>query len=173
MAYQPVLTLLRHACGITHSDRPAVMAVKVHRCLHKVGMDPAVAAPYLLHLLGSAAESERLAGLTPEEYQASMFTVLAQLCLQSSRQCPLIIEVEDLHWIDATSEAWLAALAKRLAEARILLLVTFRPGYHPPWMSTSYATQVALSRLTPHDSAQVVHACCLPRRYPPCCCTRS
>jgi predicted ATPase/DNA-binding winged helix-turn-helix (wHTH) protein/class 3 adenylate cyclase len=158
MAYQPVLTLLRHACGITHGDRPAVMAVKVHRCLHKVGMDPAVAAPYLLHLLGSSAESERLAGLTPEEYQASMFTVLAQLCLQSSRQCPLVIEVEDLHWIDATSEAWLAALVKRLAEARILLLVTFRPGYHPPWMSTSYATQVALSRLTPHDSAQVVHA---------------
>ena len=158
MAYQPVLTLLRHACGITDGDRPAVMAVKVHRRLHKVGMDPAVAAPYLLHLLGSSAESERLAGLTPEEYQASMFMVLAQLSLQSSRQCPLVIEVEDLHWIDATSEAWLAALAERLAGARILLLVTFRPGYHPPWMGKSYATQVALSRLTPDDSAQMVHA---------------
>ena len=158
MAYQPVLTLLRHACGISHGDRPAVMAGKVHRCLHRVGMDPAVAAPYLLHLLGSAAESEQLAGLTPEQYQASMFMVLAQWGLQSSRQCPLVIEVEDLHWTDATSEAWLAALAARLAGARILLLVTFRPGYHPPWMGTSYATQVALSRLTPHDSAQVVHA---------------
>jgi predicted ATPase len=158
MAYQPILTLLRHACGITPGDRPAVMAVKVHRRLLKVGMDPAVAAPYLLHLLGSSAESERLAGLTPEEYQASMFVALAQLSLQSSRQCPLVIEVEDLHWIDTTSEAWLAALVKRLAGARILLLVTFRPGYHPPWMGTSYATQVALSRLTPHDSAQVVHA---------------
>ena len=79
MAYQPVLTLLRHACGITQGDRPAVMAVKVHRCLHKIGMDPAVAAPYLLHLLGSAAESERLAGLTPEEYQASTLAVLAQV----------------------------------------------------------------------------------------------
>jgi predicted ATPase/class 3 adenylate cyclase len=158
MPYQPVLTLLRHACGITYGDRPAVMAVKVHRCLHKVGMDPAVAAPYLLHLLGSSTDSERLAGLTPEEYQTSMFMVLAQLCLQSSRQGPLVIEVEDLHWIDATSEAWLAAMAKRLGGARILLLATFRPGYHPPWMSTSYATQVALSRLTPHDSAQVVHA---------------
>jgi class 3 adenylate cyclase/predicted ATPase len=158
MAYQPVLTLLRHACGITDGDRPAAMAVKVHRCLHKVGLDPAVAAPYLLHLLGSAAESERLAGLTPDEYQASMFTVLAQLSLQSSRQCPLVIEVEDLHWTDASSEAWLAALAERLAGARILLLVTFRPGYHPPWMGKSYATQMALSRLTPHDSTQVVHA---------------
>src|SRR5262245_60341627 len=158
MAYQPVRTLLRQACGITEADRPTVMAAKVQRRLHEVGLDPAVAAPYLLHLLGSATESERLAGLSPQEYQASTFGVLAQLSLQSSRRCPLVIEVEDLHWIDATSEAWLAALAERLAGARILLLVTFRPGYHPPWMGKSYATQVALSRLPPHASARVVHA---------------
>jgi len=158
MAYKPVLALLRHACGITDVDRPPVMAVKVRRRLQEVGMDPAAAAPYLLHLLGSATEAERLAGLSSREYQASTFAVLAQLSLQSSRQCPLVIEVEDLHWIDATSEAWLAALAARLAGARILLLVTFRPGYYPPWMGKSYVTQVALSRLTPPDSAQVVQA---------------
>ncbi len=158
MAYQPVLALLRHACGLANGDRPAVIAAKVQHRLQEVSMDPAIAAPYLLHLLGSASESERLAGLSPEEYYASTFAVLMQLSLQSSRRCPLVIEVEDLHWIDATSEAWLAALAERLAGMRILLLVTFRPGYHPPWMGKSYATQVALSRLTPHDSAQVVHA---------------
>jgi DNA-binding winged helix-turn-helix (wHTH) protein/class 3 adenylate cyclase/tetratricopeptide (TPR) repeat protein len=158
IAYQPVLSLLRHAWGITDGNRPVVTAARVRRRLQKVGMDPDVAAPYFLHLLGSITDSERLAGLSPEEYQASMFAVLAQLSLYSSQRCPLVIEVEDLHWIDATSEAWLAALAERLAGVRILLLVTFRPGYHPPWMGKSYATQVALSRLTPHDSAQVVQA---------------
>jgi len=158
MAYGPVLTLLRHACGIAESDRPTLVAAKVQRRLHEVGLDPAVAAPYLLHLLGSASESEQLAGLSSAEYQASTFAVLVQLSLYSSRQDPLVIEVEDLHWVDATSEAWLAALAERLAGARILLLVTFRPGYQPRWMGKSYATQVALSRLTPHDSAQVVQA---------------
>ena len=148
MAYQPVLTLLRRACGITDGDRAAVMAAKVRRRLHEAGMDPAIAAPYLLHLLGSASESERLAGLSPKEYQASTLAVLVQWSLQSSRRCPLVIEVEDLHWIDATSETWLAALVERLAGAPILLLVTFRPGYHPAWIGKSYATQVALSRLT-------------------------
>jgi len=155
---QPVLTLLRHACGLTESDAPAVMAAKVQHRLQEVGLDPAVAAPYLLHLLGSDSESARLAGLSPEEYQASTLAVLMQWSLHSSQRCPLVIEVEDLHWVDATSEAWLAALAERLAAMRILLLVTFRPGYHPPWMGKSYATQVALSRLTPHDSARIVHA---------------
>lgn len=158
IAYKPVLGLLRHAWGITAGDRPAVVAAKVHRRLQEVGMDPAVAAPYFLHLLESATDAERLAGLSPEEYQASMFAVLAQLSLHSSRHRPLVIEVEDLHWIDATSEAWLAALAERLTGARILLLVTFRPGYHPAWMGKSYTMQVALSRLTPHDSTRVVQA---------------
>jgi predicted ATPase len=158
MAYQPVLTLLRHACGITEVDRPAVMAAKVHRRLQEVSMDPVVAAPYLLHLLGSSTASERLTGLSPEEYHASTLAMLMQLILQSSRRCPLIIEVEDLHWIDATSEAWLAALAERLAGVHILLLVTCRPGYRPLWMGKSYATQVALSWLIPQDSAQVVQA---------------
>ena len=158
LAYQPVLALLRHACGITDGDRPAVIAVKVRRRLQEAGIDPAIAAPYLLHLLGSASESERLAGLSPKEYQTSTLAVLVQWSLQSSRRCPLIIEVEDLHWIDATSATWLAALVERLAGAPILLLVTFRPGYHPAWIGKSYATQVALSRLTPLDSAQVVQA---------------
>jgi len=158
MASQPVLGLLRHACGIADSDPSAVIAAKVSRRLQEVGLDPVAAAPYLLHLLGGTPESEQLAGLSSEEYHASTLAVLMQLSLHSSRRCPLVIEVEDLHWIDATSEAWLAALAERLAGMRILLLVTFRPGYHPPWMGKPYATQMALSRLTPHDSAQVVQA---------------
>jgi predicted ATPase len=158
MAYQPVLTLLRRACGITENDRPAVMATKVRRRLQEVGMDPAASASYLLHLLGSANESERLAGLSPKEYQASTLAVLVQWSLHSSQRCPLVIEIEDLHWIDATSAVWLAALVERLAGAPILLLVTCRPGSPPAWLGKSYATQVALSRLSPHDSTQVVQA---------------
>src|SRR5262249_52836175 len=107
MAYQPVLALLRHACGLTASDRPAVMAAKVQRRLQEVGMDPAVAAPSLLHLLGSDSESARLAGRSPEEYDASTFAMLMQWSLHSSQPCPLVIAVEDLHWGDATSEGWL------------------------------------------------------------------
>jgi predicted ATPase len=158
MAYQPVLTLLRRACGIADDDHPAVMATKVRRRLHEIGMDTAVAAPYLLPLLGSSHESERLAGLSPKEYQASTLAVLVQWALHSSRHCPLVIEIEDLHWIDTASETWLAALVERVAGVPILLLVTFRPGYHPSWPGKSYATQVALARLTPHESAQVVQA---------------
>jgi tetratricopeptide (TPR) repeat protein len=158
MPHQSVLTLLRRACSITEDDGPAVMATKVRRRLQEVGIDPAVAASYLLHLLGSPNESERLAGLSPKEYQASTLAVLVQWGLHSSRRCPLVIEIEDLHAIDPASETWLAALVERLVGAPLLLLVTFRPGYHPSWLDKSYATQVALAPLTPSDSAQVVQA---------------
>ena len=61
-----------------------------------------------------------------------------------------------MHWIDATSEAWLATLVERLAGTPLLVLVTYRPGYQPPWLGQSSATQVALPRLTPQESLRVV-----------------
>src|SRR5205823_3886704 len=75
-----------------------------------------------------------------------------------SQRQPLILAVEDLHWIDQTSEACFASLVESLAGAPILLLCTYRPGYRPPWLEKSYATQIALRRLTPLDSLAVVHA---------------
>jgi tetratricopeptide (TPR) repeat protein len=75
-----------------------------------------------------------------------------------SRRQPLVIALEDLHWIDRTSEELLAALADSVAGAPVLLVTTYRPGYHPAWMGRSYATQIALQPLTPGDGALVVRA---------------
>jgi predicted ATPase len=69
-----------------------------------------------------------------------------------------VVEVENLHWIDPSSEEVLSALVERLAGAAILLLVSYRPGYRLPWLDKSYATQVALAPLAPADSQVVVEA---------------
>ena len=69
-----------------------------------------------------------------------------------------MVSVEDVHWIDATSEALLESLAESLGGTAMLLVATYRAGYRPPWMNTSYATQVALPPLSPHDSRHVVRA---------------
>jgi predicted ATPase len=61
-------------------------------------------APYLLHLLGVPAGTEPLALLTPEAVKARTFATLRQMHLNSSQRQPLILIVEDLHWIDETSE---------------------------------------------------------------------
>jgi tetratricopeptide (TPR) repeat protein len=80
------------------------------------------------------------------------------MCLHGSRHCPLILELEDLHWIDTSSEECLTVLVERMAGAALLVLVTYRPGYRPAWVAKSYATQVALPPLSPQASLRVVQA---------------
>ena len=158
MPYLPVLDLLRHHCGITDTDGPEDITLKVHRGLHEVDMAPETWAPVLLHLLGLEEETNPLTALSPEARKARILTTLTQMCLNGARHQPLILEVEDLHWIDASSDECLAALIERMAGAPILVLVTYRPGYRPAWIDKSYATQVALQPLTSQDSLRVVQA---------------
>jgi DNA-binding winged helix-turn-helix (wHTH) protein len=154
--YLPVLDLLRHAWGITPADRLQGIATKVRRGLHQVGMTSDDAAALLLALLGVEEDPASVAALLSEVRKARTFATLVQLCLHGRQQRPLILEIEDLHWIDATSEEWLTAFGACLGTAPILVLGTYRPGYRPSWLDTSYATQMALAPLSPQASQQLV-----------------
>ena len=83
--YLPVLDLLRQLCGITDTDSSQAVAAQVRQQLQEVGLDPEEAAPYLLHLLGIAAGTERVTALSPEEHKARTFACLRQFSLQRSR----------------------------------------------------------------------------------------
>jgi predicted ATPase len=108
-------------------------------------------------LLGVNAGTEHLAELSPAMLKARTCEALWQLFLANSRGQPLLLAIEDLQWIDATSEECLTFLVERLAGAPMFGLFTYRPGYTPPWLRYSFATQLALAHLTPHDSARVLH----------------
>jgi class 3 adenylate cyclase/DNA-binding winged helix-turn-helix (wHTH) protein/predicted ATPase len=156
--YLPVLDILRHNCGITETDRSEAITAKVHRALQEVAMAPDEWASVLLHLLGVQDETDTLTALDPATRKARTLMAVTQLCLNGSRLQPLILELEDLHWIDASSDECLMALVERMAGAALLVLVTYRPGYRPPWVDKSYATQMALQPLPSQDSLQVVQA---------------
>ena len=102
--------------------------------------------------------ADQLPPLSAEARKARTFETVQQLFLASSQQQPLVLAVENLHWIDPTSEALLGALVEGLAGAPILVLATFRPEYRPLWMDKSYATQIALHPLGPDESRQVVRS---------------
>ena len=99
-----------------------------------------------------------MAQLSPQAQRTRTFALLRQLFLHTSQRQPLILAVENCHWLDATSEEWLTTLIERLSGTSILLLVTYRPGYRPPWLQQSLATQIALPRLVPQDSLAVVQS---------------
>jgi class 3 adenylate cyclase/tetratricopeptide (TPR) repeat protein/ribosomal protein L40E len=156
--YLPLLDLLRGAWGLTESPSPAEAAAKIRASLAEVGDDPGESLPYFLRLLGIKEGADGLAGLEPQAIQTRTFAALRRMLLAASRRSLLILEIEDLHWIDATSEELLASLVEALAAASILLLVTYRAGYPPRWMDKSYATQINMRSLSAEDSRTVVAA---------------
>ena len=158
MPYLPVLDMLRHHCDISETDAPEVVREKVRQRLHEVGLATDEDMAYLWPFVGVQDDTPCLEGMRSETLKARTIDVLCQMSLKRSRQQPVILVVEDLHWIDQSSEDFFLALVESLASAAILLLATYRPGYQPPWIGKSYVTQIALPRLTPADSLTVVHS---------------
>jgi hypothetical protein len=165
--YLPVLDMLRANCRLAESDSPEAITAKVRVNLQEMGLDPAQGAPYLLSLLGVQAGTASVASGRPETLKAQTFAILRQLLLHNSRQQPIILAIEDVQWIDQSSEDFLALLADSLAGAPLLLLATYRPGYRPPWLEKSYATQLVLQPLTAPDSLRLVQALLQTEQVPP------
>jgi class 3 adenylate cyclase/tetratricopeptide (TPR) repeat protein len=156
--YSLLRNLLRQLCGLGEADAAESIAPRMDQYLRQIGMVPEDEAPILLRLLNVPVDAMALAQLRPEAHKARTFALLHQVILGESRRQPLILAVENLHWIDATSDEWLTMLAERLPGTAILLLATYRPGCRPPWLDKSYATQLALPHLTPRESLMVVQA---------------
>jgi len=145
--YLPVLDLLRAACGLDEADGAEAVRQRLHEATSAVGLEADSAVPPLMHLLGAAPPEGPLLGLSPEAVQSRTEDALRQFVLRSSARRTLVIAVEDLHWVDSSSERVIDALVQSLAGARILLLVTCRPGHSPAWLTLSYASQLALRPL--------------------------
>jgi transcriptional regulator with AAA-type ATPase domain/predicted ATPase len=154
--YRPIRDLLRDYCVLSASDRPEAVRDKVYSTLETSGSDAEAGAPWLLDLLGIPMETARLAGLSADVRRSRTFETLAQLFLAGSQRQPLVLAAENLHWIDPTSEAFLALLIERMAGVPLLVLTTTRPGYRAPWVDRSYATQFVLPPLNTEASRQVM-----------------
>jgi class 3 adenylate cyclase/tetratricopeptide (TPR) repeat protein len=156
--YLPVLDILRQSCGITETDGPEAIGQKLDWALNEMGLDASEAAPYLRYLLGIRLGTERIAALSPQAIKSRSTELLRQLTLKESRRRPLVILAEDLQWIDKTSEEYTSSLIDAVGGAPVLLVLTYRPGYQPPWMKKSYATQIGLGQLSAGESLAVVHS---------------
>ena len=156
--YFPVLEILRSTFRVSDTDTSQNIVEKVRQGLEQIGIAANESAPYILHLLGIKEGADHLAALSPDALKARTFTLLSELTLRGSRSRPLVIAVEDLHWIDTASEAYLATLLEHLAAAPVLLVLTYRPGYRPPGAEKSFFTQMALQPLSREDSLKVVQA---------------
>jgi tetratricopeptide (TPR) repeat protein len=156
--YLPLLYMLRNTWGIGEADEPIMIRTRAEEGLRAAGMDVPQALPFFLRLLGEEDTTGGLAELSPQALQARTFALLRQLILNAGQGRLVVLEIEDLHWLDETSEELLAFLVEGLVASRMLLLLTYRPGYRPRWIEKSYATQISLSRLSDQESQAVMRA---------------
>jgi DNA-binding NtrC family response regulator/tetratricopeptide (TPR) repeat protein/ABC-type dipeptide/oligopeptide/nickel transport system ATPase component len=156
--YLPILTILRQNFGITGVHSPETITEKVRAGLAVLEMDQDEWTPYLLQLMGVKHGEDKLGSLSPEAVKSRTLEALRQLTLRGSRRRPIIFVLEDIHWIDKTSEEWVASLVDSGAGSTILFLATYRPGYRPAWLDKSYAAQIALQPLSSDESLSVVQS---------------
>ena len=114
------------------------------------GFEPAEAVPLLASLL-SLRLPDRYPPLeiSPElQRQKTLETLLAWVLALGEKQ-PVVLLVEDLHWADPSTLEWLGLLIEQCATAEVLLLLTYRPDFEPPWPARGHVLPIALSRLEP------------------------
>jgi class 3 adenylate cyclase len=133
-ALYPVIELLEQAHDFRDEDSPEHKLERLERGLAHVGLEPAEAVPLLASLL-SLRLPERYAPLeiSPQlQRQKTLETLLAWVLALGEKQ-PLVLVVEDLHWVDPSTLEWLGLLIEQCPTAGVLLLLPHRPSFEPPW----------------------------------------
>ncbi len=156
--YLPVLDLIRAVCRITEADDATAATEKIRHTLGQAGMEPGKVGPYLVDLLGYKDGTDGLDLVPPDTVKAGISEALRQITLGASHRQPLLVVIEDLHWIDQASEELVASMVDGLPGAAVLFVVTYRPGYEPPWTNKSFATQLSLPPLSNEDSLTVTRS---------------
>jgi class 3 adenylate cyclase/tetratricopeptide (TPR) repeat protein len=155
--YLPVVDLLKAYVQIEdRDDRRRIREKLTGRLLT---LDPALdpTLPALLSLLEVPVEDPHWQALDPSQRRQRTLDALKRLLLRESQGQPLVLVFENLHWIDAETQAFLDGLVESLPAARILMLVNYRPEYQHGWGHKTYYTQLRLDPLPPVSAEALLH----------------
>jgi TOMM system kinase/cyclase fusion protein len=156
-ALYPVIELVERALGFDEETSAEEKLGRLERGLALVGLEPAETVPLFASLL-SLRLPERYAPLeiSPQlQRQRTLETLLAWVLASGEKQ-PLVLLVEDLHWIDPTTLEWLGLLIEQCPTAGVLLLLTFRPEFEPPWPTHGHLHPIVLGRLKRREARSLV-----------------
>jgi predicted ATPase/class 3 adenylate cyclase len=153
----PFVGQLERAAGFKRGDSPAQKRAKLETLLVQSGLNEDETVAVLANLLSLAPGNRSgLPELSPQNRkEKTLAALLAQLERLTAMQ-PLLVIFEDVHWIDPTSLELLTMTVERVAQLRILLLITARSEFIPPWPQYAHVTTVALTRLGRSDVVAII-----------------
>src|SRR6516162_6956653 len=156
--YFPVIDLLRRYCHVEDQDDSRTVRAKVMGQVLTLDETLQDTIPVLLALLDVLPDDSPWRTLDPPQRRQRTLQGLKRILLRESQVQPLLLVFEDLHWIDAETQALLESLVESLPTARLLLLVNYRPEYQHGWGSKTFYTQLRLDPLPPASADALLRA---------------
>ena len=156
--YLPILDIIKSYFEIEEGDREFIIRKKIKEKV--LGLDEKLehTIPSFQELLSLKTDDEEYLKLEPKVKRERTFEAIRDLFIRESQNRPLILVVEDLHWIDRTSEEFLDYLIEWLANAWIMLILLYRTEYRHQWGSKTYYSKIGLDQLGPESSVELVKA---------------
>ncbi|HEV7995908.1 MAG TPA: AAA family ATPase [Stellaceae bacterium] len=144
-ALHPFIEQLERAAGFARDDTADTKLAKLQALLASgtADYDDITLLSELLSLPSSATELN----LSPQRERENLFEAMLGQLEAEARQRPVLMVFEDAHWIDPTSRELLDLAVDRVRRLPVLLAITFRPEFQPPWGGRSHVTSLALNRL--------------------------
>jgi class 3 adenylate cyclase/tetratricopeptide (TPR) repeat protein len=156
--YFPVIDLLRRYCHVEEHDDTRTMRAKVTGQVLTLDEALQPVIPALLVLLDALPDDSPFLQLDPPQRRQRTLDALKRILLRESQEQPLLLVFEDLHWIDAETQALLDSLVESLPTTHLLLLVNYRPEYQHGWGSKTSYTQLRLDPLPPTSAEEFLAA---------------
>jgi predicted ATPase len=157
-SYLPVIDLLKAYFKVHDRETHREIREKVTGKLLTLDRTLEPILPALLALLDVPVEDPHWQALDPPQRRQRTFDAVKHLLLRESHGQPVLVVLEDLHWIDAETQALLDGLVESLPTARILLLVNYRPEYQHGWGRKTYYSQLRLDALPPESAGELLSA---------------
>jgi class 3 adenylate cyclase len=156
-AFYPVAEHLERAAGFRVEDSPETRLDKLEAVLAEATDKLAEVAPLIAALLSIPATPRYPpVTLTPEARKVRTFDALLDQVVGLAERRPLLMVLEDAHWIDPTSVELFGLIIHRIQRLPVLLLITFRPEFSSPWTGYAHVVSLTLSRLGQRQGAQMV-----------------
>ena len=156
--YLPVIDLLKAYFKIQDRDDHREIREKVTGKLLTLDKSLEPTLPAFFALLDVPVDDPAWQALDPSQRRQQTLSAVKRLLLRESQVQPLILQFEDLHWIDSETKAMLESLVESLPTSRLLLLVNYRPEYQHGWANKTYYSQLRLDPLPPESAGEILNS---------------
>ncbi len=160
----PVIRELERSAGLQRDDDSATRLDKIRHLLARTGNWSGEAVDLIAALLGEEPDMAAAGAGGSAGRQEMTLEVLSDMVSGLAHQRPTLFIVEDAHWIDPTTGELLRFVVDLAAELRLLVLITHRAGFVPPWAGRPHVSLLSLSRLTRMEAAEIARRVAGPTR---------